>query len=79
MKPMSFTVKVVLSCVGVLLVSVAAWLAIVVPTLMEPSEPEPEVVLILTPEQIAKAKQLRAEQEEEPATWQTDHCDLFRR
>ena len=76
---MSFTVKVVLSCVGVLLVSVAAWLAIVVPTLLEPAEPEPEVVLILTPEQIAKAKQLRAELEEESATWQTFHCDLFRR
>ena len=76
---MSFTVKVVLSCVGVLLVSVSAWLAIVVPTFMEPSEPEPEVVLILTPKQIAKAKQLRAEQEEESATWQTYHCDLFRR
>ena len=79
-KPMGFVVKVVLSCVGVLVIAVGAWLAVVVPTLMEEAPPEPEAeIVILTPEQLAKESAKLAEQEEESATWQTFHCDLFRR
>ena len=76
-KQSKFVVKVVLGCVGALVIAVGAWLAVVVPTLLE-APPEP-VVVALTPEQIAKEKARLAEEAEESATWQTYHCDLFRR
>ena len=78
-KQSKFVVKVVLGCIGGLVIAVGVWLAVVVPTLMKEAPPEPEVVVEITSEQLAKEREKLAEEAEESATWQTYHCDLFGR
>ena len=74
-KPKSkFTLYTILGCLGVLLIAVGIWLAVVVPEFMkEDSQP----VDTRSEEEIAREKKLKEKKAEKTATWETYHCDLM--
>ena len=63
----------IFACLGILVVGVGIWLAIVIPEFQKRAAPVP----VRSPEEIARDKEARVKEAEKTATWQNAHCKLL--
>lgn len=63
----------ILSCLGLLVIGVGVWLAIVIPDRLRHAALEPQ----RSPEEIAREREARVKEAEKTATWQDAHCKML--